>query len=1383
MEKKLANVNKYVLICCFVILVADLLAVPSIPLRFRRMSPEGGLYHNGIQSIAQDADGYIWFNTIDELFKFDGYNFTRFQNINNGEKLIRDPQFNYLLSDSKQRLWIATNRGLFFYDIASGTFKLEIEPDEEIIRICEDHSGNLWLLSSTKIGIYDPIKGIFKAIFKGLDSSVLLSTCYADLNNLWVGTKNGEVYKFDNTTKSFLFFTKLIKPAIIQDIVSTANDVYVLAGEQGLYHFGKNGVFIRSYTFFLENADIKGNNLGRTLHIDANKTLWIGTHRGLYLLNTINGSYSHYKSNVNDEFSLPNNSIWTISEDRLGGIWIGTYSGGLGYVNFKDHRFQHIMHTDNISMNNNFISAFIEDYKGNYWIGTEGAGLDYYDRATGTFTNYKHTFEKNSLSYDNVKALVMDKNSNLWIGTYNGGLDFFDVINKRFVNYKHVPSNIKSLSSNIIYSLQIESDSGLWIGTHNRGIDFFNFRTKEFAHYSALANENNALGLHYVNGLHRGSGDYLWIASRHGLNMLNVKSKVYKHYFFNISDTINFGSNEIFSVYEDKSRTIWIGTKGYGLYSFNPKTEKFKHHSVDSVLIASAIYGILDNNQGDLWLSSNDGLFKYEVAKGLFHRFDKSDGLQGNLFYPNAFLKSRNGELIFGGTNGFTVFQPDSIQKNRILPRTIITGFLINNKRIFVLPDKNGDLKKIEHLDKVVLDYTQTVFSFEFSAINYLMPEKNKFAYQLQGYDNRWFNTTAGMRFVSYSNLPSGNYVFRVKASNNDGEWSNEVKSIKISILPPPWKTWWAYLIYLFLVSGIILVLMRIYKIKRKYQTQIYLEKLGKEKLSDLNRMKIQFFTNISHEFKTPLTLIISPLKEMMKTAPLDGKFKKDIDLVHRNVIRLQNLINQLMDFRALESNRLKILNRNGDIFMFFNELKELFVPLMTEHHIHFAFETNLASVPASFDHDKFEKIFYNLLSNAVKFTPAEGQVILSLNILHESMLLKNQLREESSNRILKVQVINTGSQIPASQLQYIFDNYFNIERHDSVVQRGSGVGLAFTKELLDLLNGEITVTSTEIETCFDIRIPFVNMKTTEGNGDGIAISNDYRFNYSQDLVTLLGVEKKETSFIVENTLLPTILIVEDNTDLQEHLFDSFKNDYQVFIGSNGEEGLKLAKDKKPVLIISDVFMPKMSGTELCRQLKSDIVTSHIPVVLLSAFNSQEQKNHGMETGADVYIEKPFDLDYLKMQVKNLILSRDAIRRAFSKKVTPEPEQIFTTPMDEQFIKKAMSVLETHMDNSEFNVETFVKEMGIGRTFLYQKIKALTDLSANDFIQNIRLKRAAQLLKDTDLSISEIAYKVGFSEPKYFSTCFKKHFSISPSVYVANNKQLIQQGDVPRYPN
>ena len=1342
----------------------------DVQYRFRQISPESGFFHNGIQAIAQDGSGFIWFISINELYRFDGYNFTRKSNIVYGAEELKNPRFFDIYNDSENRLWISTNKGLFIYKPESAQFRIVLQPAEPVNQIMEDRHGNMWVLKAGKPFLVNVGAGQLVAVSNGIENDPCISAMFSDKRNTWFANCNGGIYFYNSNFGRFQLFADIGQGADIRAVEANSNSVFVLTLNDGLFRFSTNGEFLKKYSFFLDNEQMKGNNIAKALYSDSYDNLWIGTHRGIYILNTETDEYNHFTSRSNTEYSLPNNSVWTINEDANGGVWIGTYSGGIGYLSFNDHHFVHVRQNTNSSMNNNSVSTFAEDPNGNFWIGTEGAGLNYYNRHTKSFKHYIHSAGENSLSYDNVKSLVTDKNNNLWIGMYEGGLDMLDVEEGRFFNFKYDPEDKASLVDNSVYALEAEADSGLWVATSSGAIDYFSFRDQKFYHVVPKADVQDAAGSHFINGMCRGINNNLWVASKHGLGLLNIATKEYTNYFFNPGDTDDFGSNELFCVLEESDSRIWLGTRGYGLFSFNPITKTFTAHPGHDGLVATAIYSILQDGRGNLWLSTNNGLFKYDQQDNSYRRFDSSDGLQGNLFFPNSALKCRNGQLVFGGTNGFTLFDPQLVNTNSVKPKVVITGLTANNKRIENFTDKKGNSKYINYTKKIELNHKQSVFSFEFSAINYLMPEKNKFAFQLEGYDDDWVYTTADKRFASYSNLSPGLYTFKLKAANNDGLWNDEIKSVELEILPSPWRTWWATTIYLLLFTALVVAGLRVYIVRKKFRTQLQLERLSKEKMTELNRIKIQFFTNISHEFKTPLTLISSPLKKVIQKTKKDEELHNDLSLIQRNLVRLQNLINELMDFRAIENKKIHINCKNADLVRFFREMLNLFYPLIEEHQIQFNFKTEQEKLMAAFDPHIYEKIFYNLFSNAVKYTPSGGKI--EVKLLRQRISETEQLGEEkiAGEKALLFQISNSGKPIPEDQLPFIFDNYYYIDKQDNIrIQTGSGLGLAFTKELVELLNGEINVVSRKSETIFRVAIPLNDtIKVAENAKDETVISHSFR--YSQKLVPLLESEKKEKVYSNGSKKLKTILVVEDNLDLKQHLFDLFHAEYNVLIGSNGKEGLNLAQKKKPVVVVSDVMMPEMKGTEMCRKLKSDIETSHIPIIMLSAFNSQEQKFEGMESGADVYVEKPFDPDYLKLQVNNIIQSREAIRANFSKKITAEPSEVPVSATDENFVKKAVQIIEANMDNSSFNVEYFVSEMGMGRTVLYQKIKALTDLSVNEFIQNIRLKRAAQLLKDSDLSISETAYSVGFNDPKYFSTCFKKNFNQSPTEFIAQKR-------------
>lgn len=1367
---------------CFIFSIIIILIPPFVkqvkgneqyPYRFRRIQSEGILDYNGIRSIAQDSNGYIWFNTNDELYRFDAYQVLHSRELIDFKENSGISRFNYIYYDSRGVLWVSSNIGLLKYNSYYSSLELEFSLGEDINFLAEGKNNHLWFLTLNQIGFYNPDDKTINAVEVGLKSDAVFTALYSDNQYTLFGTSNGEVYSYDNNTFSFKLFYRTNSSSLVRSIKVYNGIIYCLINDLGLIRFDSEGKLISEYNFFLEEDIIKNNNIGKALHIDSNGLIWIGTQRGLYLLNPSDGEYKHFICIPEDDLSLPSNSIWSFAEDNQGGMWIGTYYGGLAYSNIHDHKFKLIRNSPSNTSNtsnttNNFITDFVssiaEDEVGDLWIGTEGKGLYFLNRKTEISACFRHHFNYNSLNFDNVKALQIDNKGNLWIGMFNGGIDFYNIETKQFTNYSNNPFDRTSLIHNDVYGLQLESDSGLWIGTYLGYVDFFHISRKTFTHIDVgLINQNSANN-HVINSIYRGSDDKLWIASKKGLVALDIRTKEYKHYYIDKTDTISSGKNEVYTVLQDKDGKIWVGTRGNGLIEFNPINEQFTHFPIGEGVESIRIYSIQEDVNSKLWFSSNNGLYRFDTETKTYRVFNKNDGLQGNLFYPNSSFKCRSGELIFGGSNGLTIFDPTSIKENPVIPNAFFTGLVINNKRVNFLPGPDGEMVRIDQAKEIFLKYNETVFSIEFTGINYLMPEKNKFAFKLIGYDKTWNYVSANKRYATYSNLPAGNYTFSVLVSNNDGIWNPNEKTINITILPSPWKTTWAYLLYLMVGSLLILITFRIIKIRKNYRMQVQMERIGREQQSELNRIKIQFFTNISHEFKTPLTLIVAPLKKIIKSLDQDSPIKKDIDLINRNVIRLQNLINQLMTFRALENKKVTINYVQGELVSFFKEISSLFIPLTEELKIHFIFESSIDRIIACFDHDKFEKIFYNIISNAVKFTPSEGHIIVILEIVRSSKVSKDIDNTNSGLDMIEVNVSNTGAEISPEQQSQIFNSYFNIGKSNSHGQRSSGIGLAYTKKLIELLGGEIAVSSNSVETSFKVRIPILNNDIQESiTADDSQLP--YNFDFSKEFVNILSQKIIDKSnFHIQNRN-PKIILAEDSIDLQNFIYELLIPFYNVYTASGGTEALKLAGEINPVLIIIDVIMPGLSGIELCERLKNDIATSHIPVILLSALSTQEHKNKGMQSGADVYIEKPFDPEYLILQVNNLIKSRESIRQAFSGKIALEPEKITITSIDEVFIKKAIKTIEENISNSDYNVDQFVKDMAFSRTLLYQKIKSLTNQSVNEFIVNIRLKRAAQLLHDTGLTVSEIAYAVGFNEPKYFSTCFKKYFHISPSKF------------------
>jgi signal transduction histidine kinase/AraC-like DNA-binding protein/AmiR/NasT family two-component response regulator len=856
---------------------------------------------------------------------------------------------------------------------------------------------------------------------------------------------------------------------------------------------------------------------------------------------------------------------------------------------------------------------------------------------------------------------------------------------------------------------------------------------------------------------------------------LTVRRKKIHTYLNDPEDPNSINSEQINYIFEsedDNSNVLWIGTSGGGLNRFERKTEIFSHFTVDDGLPDNVIYGILEDDHRNLWLSTDNGLSRFNPDTKLFRNFDVNDGLLGNQFNPGACSKNINGEMLFGSTKGLIAFHPDSLIDNPHIPNIVITDFQLFNKPVKIEKkntaenDENYKLPAaVSQLKKIKLTYQENIFSFEFAALDYRSPNKNQYVYMLEGLESDWNYTDYTRRYATYTNLDPGEYTFRVKGSNNDGIWNEKGTSIQIIISPPWWKTNLVYAFYLLVVGSIVFATWRAQLRRIRLKQQLKMEHFESEKLREVDQLKSRFFTNISHEFRTPLTLIIGSVKQML-AGDFIGNFKEQYRMIIRNGERLLKLINEILDLSKLESGQMKLQVVETDIVQFLKGIVLNFSPLADRKKVTLKFKSTEDELIGYVDHDKLEKIVTNLLSNAFKFTPEEGKIIVSI-----SPLVPPLLRGDAEGRGVEIKISNTGPGIPADRIDKIFDRFYQSDDNYKKDGEGTGVGLALAKELVELCRWEISVSSIpDKRTTFIITLPVAKecfkadeiMEKTESAGrkpeTGIESGSDIQF---PDSVLPSPVSVKSS---------PVLLIVEDNPDVTAYISSFMKHDYLIVTAENGEEGLKKSLDTYPDLIISDVMMPEMDGFEFCQKVKSDECISHIPVILLTAKADLDSKIKGLEFGADDYISKPFEADELKVRSKNLIEQRIKLREKFSRMIEIKPGEIAASSMDEQFLQRLLDIFENHISDPDYNTESFAREIGMSRSNLYRKIQALTNQSTHNFFQSLRLKRAAQLLRKRSATISEIAYAVGFNSPSYFSKVFRKHFDQSPSDFVNHSK-------------
>lgn len=1345
-------------------------------LKFKHLSLEEGLSQSSVICVLQDHKGFLWFGTRDGLNRYDGYTFKKYRYNSQDSGSLSNSYIRFLYEDEYNNLWIGTNNGLNKYIADKDSFKrysqnlgkTQNESANEIWSIVSYNKDYLWLGTGFGLKKFDTKKGTFSRYDiidnkKKGSNDVTRNLLKTSDGALWICTNTGVDF-YDPKRKIKIHYSNIRNGAnsipIEFPIIYQDNDKNLWLGHRGglaLLNKKKN-VFEQ---FVLPSGSVLNIVAEvRTIQQDYLGNLWVGTYNGLYIMNSNKSSIVHTLHDENNPYSLSQNSVYKIFEDSQANIWIGTYAGG---INFYDRSYDLIKNfssgTNNSKLNYKVVSSIVEDQDQNLWIGTEGGGINFLNRKTGLFSYYKHNDnDPNSLSTDNVKSIIQTKSGNFWIGTHDGGLNFLNPKQKpfKFQKYKSIPGDNRSISNNRIISLFEDYKNNIWIGTSGGGINVLEDASKST---TRIQDPSEYIGSIIYSITKTSDNNVLLISGNKGLAKVNCTTHKITPIHYKVKKDL-YNTSATLYAYEDRNKNIWIATEGDGLYFYNTKSKKSTKYGISQGLPNEVIYGILEDDYNNLWISTNYGISRFNFTSHQFKNFDMSDGLLGNEFNYGSFLKLKNGDLMFGGENGINFFNPNSIVENAFIPSVYIASILVNNKPF---------LEKNEAENEIELKYNQNDFSFNFVALSYSQPNKNQYAYKLEGFDKDW-NYIGNKKSATYTNIDAGDYVFKVKASNSDGLWNEKGDSINVRILPAPWRSWWAYLIYSILFIAVLLLIRKYSLLRIHEKNELKQERLEKEKIEEINQLKLQLFTNISHDLRTPLTLIIGPLERMLAKKMGNTYIQEQHETMHRNASVLLQLVNQLLDFRKSESGKLQLKAAKNNIVPFIENIKLSFEELAREKEIKYSFHTSSQNIEVWFDTVNLKKVIYNLLSNAFKFTPNRGEISIALSttVTHN--------KKGKSTDFLELVIRDSGKGIPQKNLKYIFDRFYQLEEDENVRSgTGTGIGLALAKNIVKLHKGIIKVISNEGEgTSFIVLLPLGKDHLKEHkivNSKEDAIDNDGSFyldktnylvdNLSDNDTTEEGIERDKS--------IPILLIVEDNKEVRTFIKNIFKTNYTVYEAENGQKALDIASKNSIDLIISDVMMPVMDGIELCAKIKTNILTSHIPVILLTAKTSEESQKSGYTTGADAYITKPFDTNLLEVRVNNILRSRKSLIEKFKIDTILEPKELTATSADEVFLQKAIDLIEQNMTNAEYTINDFISEMNMSRSVLYRKLKALTDQSITEFIRTIKLKRAAQLILKTQLSISEIAFDLGFNDLKHFRISFQKLFNELPSQYRANH--------------
>ncbi|MFK8102275.1 MAG: two-component regulator propeller domain-containing protein [Saprospiraceae bacterium] len=1375
MREQLQHISLFILL----ILSVETYSQSANSIVFQNISK--GLSQNTISSFTQDDYGFIWIGTQYGLNRYDGINFKVYEDIHHDSLSFQGNTIECLLTDHNGKIWIGTyGGGVNTYDVDkdtfthfSGIFGSKAYHDDYVTVLYQDRDSIIWV-GTEKGGllVYNPKLDRYAQYTnlknnKGIPPTYITAISEDHSGNTWVGTFGEGLYCINKDTGVIQYFEvnkdrNSIPSNTIRSMHNGKSGRFWLGTDQGIRQVSRD---VTGQVTFSFNYSI-GTPLWEILNtsiilsiVEQGDMLWVGTENsGLLRVDLRSGKIDIFKHNPLDNQSLTSNSIWSIFEDKDGILWFGTFLKGMSKLDPLVQKIQHVrqMSEGNRMYSFELVSAFAEDKNGNLWVGSDGGGLSYIDQKNNTWEVYQKAAKNKKLSSNEVVAILLDREENLWVGTWNGGLNVRYRGESEFKQILHQEQVENTISGNDIYAILEDQKGRIWTIAFRAGLDVYDPETKHYVTFNTTT-ENRKIVSTKIRTIADDNEGRIWIgAEESGLQRITINEDL------EIIDSKIFLSGEqsgdtkgiiINGLFLDSKERMWAGTSR-GLFCIDTQTDSIITYTKKNGLSSNMIYAVQEDSFGKIWMSTNGELNVLDPDSKSIKVFTNADGLPQGGFYKSSSFKAKNGQIYFGGTSGFSTFNPANLAINPDLPEVYITKVDISNKQ-YPSPDAT-DSKSVFNDQKIALRYDENDFSFEFAAISYIQSSKNKYQYQLENYDDHW-RWVGNDRIAQYRNVPPGKYIFKVKASNNDGLWNEEGAQVFIHIKKPWYATGLAYLVYLTSFIALLIWSRRSIIARERLRSELQLEQVELAKMQEVNQLKAQFFANISHEFKTPLTLIMSPLQNLQSKSAVKEGEKKIYNIMMRNAERLLRLISQILDLSMVESGFMKLQASEEDIGNFLKQVTINFSNYADKQFINFEINIPDQEIPVFFEKDKIEKVFVNILSNAFKFTPKYGRVTINV---------------EDHDKEVAIKISDTGKGINLEEQELIFQRFY--KSRETMASSSTGIGLSLSKQLVELHGGTISVSSLPgMPTVFTIILPKGKAHLRE---EEIRISNiKYGYsNSSESLVALNSLYAKLEEPIKSNETLQTtnsekdiILVVDDNDDLRTFISTFLSPKYMVLKASNGEEAYQLAVQYIPDVIITDAVMPDADGYQLSKKIKENTLTSQIFVIMLTVKSSEESVEEGFLAGVDSYLTKPFNPKLLEMRIQNLLNSRKQYKRKIFNKQTVDldPKVMPHTKLDEQFLKDIVEVVEANMSNTDFKVDDMCKTLGISKSQLYRKLKSLFGMSANEMIRVVRLKRAAQLLRQTKLRIAEVTYKVGFSDLQYFRDAFKKQYGMLPSEY------------------
>lgn len=1329
-----------------------------------------------ISAIVQDNLGFTWIGTNGAgLYRYDGVNYVGYEYSPQKKGSVTSNVIYANYVDPANNLWIGTDEGLSLYNRNTDKFtKIKIEEaiskgySEAVSVKCivQNNQGDL-ILGTFGYGVISLNPKTLKAtriksdFVKGVDFQIN-GLAKNKKGEIFIGTNNGLFYLNLNNQIKAVCKDKFRKTPVLESIESLVVDKndFVWAGTTA------NGLFkikIDNDSYQFQNFAVTKFKVLSMINSRQN-TIVCGTENdGLLTVDYSGLVIKKYLHSKYDNYSLKSNSVWALYEDHEKRIWVGYYNKGLGVFDKPNNKFntvESLLNNDN-SLQTSSVTAIFKDKSGKVLISSEGGGIDIFDPQKKSFIHVNATCQSYyaGLTANDIQTIFVDSKQNIWLGSWNQGLFVLKNGSRKFINYN--TNNTPGLKSNRIFSLTEDSMGRIWIGSFVKGLHYYDSAQDKIVHCNFESVMKDDVSLAYVRKVFVDSDDVLWVGTILGLYQVEIKNgTAFKVLSMKNQMSKNFKKHNsiqtILSIYESNDKKIWIGTDGGGLFSYNKKKKAFVNYNDFPGFKEKSIRSIVSDANDCLWVGGGQGLSKLDFKNKTSLNFKESDGLLVNEFNNNAVFKDGYGQLYFGTYEGMIYFNPNQIKKTEKEPRLYLSDFKLFNKS--VLPDEESSpLKKVIYqTQSITLSHSQSVFTIEYVGINYNHPGKNEYAYYLEGFEKDW-NYVGSARTATYTNLAPGTYVFKLKATSKSGAWSKQPLELQIEILPPWWKTVWAYLLYIILLAFLIFYLNKMYQNRFKAQQAIVLEREKALQLEKLNNKKLQFFTNISHEFRTPLTLIINPLEDILKSKSqnLSREVFEKLKTIHKSSDRLSRLINELMDFNKLQFNKISLQVKKIEVIGFTKEIISYFDEEALNRKIKIEFTSSLEKLNDWLDPKMLEKIIFNIISNAFKFTPDNGSILISIEKQAEALHIDGKLVPSFS-----ITVIDTGSGIDKKDLKKIFDRFYQVNNSNKAYYGSTGIGLEVVKEFVGLHKGKIEVDSkvnqgTKFTVIFPIGKKFY--EATEVINESFVLETAKSKYFESP-----NYEDEDEIEEPEQEKVHTVLIVEDNSGLRNYLKQELKKQYKVIAAENGQKGYELALEKLPDLIITDVIMPVMDGLELCKNVKGNLKTSHIPLLMLSAKAMVKDRLEGIDSGADMYLSKPFDLDILKSSLAQLISSRQIMFDKFYTGINSQGKEK-TTTLDNEFIQKVLAFINENISDSQLSVELLSSKVFLSRSQLYRKIKTLTGVSVSEFIRNVRLEKARGLIEKGNDNINEISFKVGFPSPSYFAKCYKSKYGHLPT--------------------